>query len=71
MPSKNPSVLALQAALRAARDNEARWMEMSPSASDDFERADFWASTAKLRRKEVERLERLIVEVLPESESLQ
>ena len=54
---------ALQIALRAARENEARWMEMSPEFSGDGDRMEQWASTAKLRRIEVERIETLLAEV--------
>jgi len=60
---KETSADALQIALRAARENEARWMEMSPELSDDGERMEQWASTAKLRRLEVERIETLMAEV--------
>ena len=60
---KETSADALQIALRAARENEARWMEMSPELSDHGERMEQWASTAKLRRLEVERLETLLAEV--------
>jgi hypothetical protein len=48
---------ALQAALRVARENENRWMEISADFSADPERMEQWSSTAKLRRFEVERLE--------------
>ena len=54
---------ALQIALRAARENEARWMEMSPEISADCDRMEQWASTAKLRRLEIERIETLLAEV--------
>ena len=57
---KQQSADALQIALRAARENEARWMEMSPEVSADSERMEQWASTAKLRRLEVERIEALL-----------
>ncbi len=60
---KGKSADALQIALRAARENEARWMEMSPEISDDGERMEQWASTAKLRRLEIERIETLLAEV--------
>src|ERR1035437_3734817 len=50
-------------ALRAARENVARWMEMSPESSSDGDRMEQWASTAKLRRIEVERIETLLAEV--------
>jgi hypothetical protein len=60
---KERSADALQIALRAARENETRWMEMSPEFSGDSERMEQWASTAKLRRLEVERLETLLAEV--------
>ena len=51
---------ALQAALRVARENENRWMEISPDFSAEAERMEQWSSTAKLRRFEVERLEALL-----------
>ena len=60
---KEKSADALQIALRAARENEARWMEMSPESSADCDRMEQWASTAKLRRLEIERIETLLAEV--------
>jgi len=60
---KEKSADALQIALRAARENEARWMEMSPEISADSDQMEQWASTAKLRRLEVERVETLLAEV--------
>ena len=51
---------ALQSALRAARENENRWVAMSPEFTSDSERMEQWASTAKLRRHEVERIEALL-----------
>jgi len=51
---------ALQAALRVARENANRWMEISSEFSTDAERMEQWSSTAKLRRFEVERLEALL-----------
>ena len=60
---KEKSADALQVALRAARENEARWMEMSPEISADSDRMEQWAGTAKLRRLEVERIETLLAEV--------
>ncbi len=51
---------ALQSALRAARENENRWVEMSLEFSSDSERMEQWTSTAKLRRLEVERIEALL-----------
>ena len=64
---KQKSVDALQIALRAARENEARWIEMSPEISADNDRMEQWASTAKLRRSEVERIETLLAEVADSS----
>jgi hypothetical protein len=64
---KEKSADALQIALRAARENETRWMEMPPEFSDDGERMEQWASTAKLRRLEVERIETLLAEVADSS----
>jgi len=60
---KEKSADALQVALRAARENEARWMEMSPEICADSDRMEQWASTAKLRRLEIERIETLLAEV--------
>ena len=63
MLQRERSGATLQIALRAACENEARWMEMSPELSDHGERMEQWASTAKLRRLEVERIETLMAEV--------
>ena len=51
---------ALQVALRAARENENRWMEISAEFSTDPDRMEQWSSTAKLRRLEVARIEALL-----------
>ena|ERR1035437_3880078 len=59
IPSEQ-SAGALQSALRAARENENRWVGMSPEFSSDSERMERWTSTAKLRRHEVERIEALL-----------
>jgi len=48
---------ALQSALRAARENESRWLEMHAEYATDSESIEQWANTARLRRLEVERLE--------------
>ena len=58
--SRDRQIEALQAALKAARENENRWMEISAEFSTDAERMEQWSSTAKLRRLEVERLEALL-----------
>ena len=60
---REQSADALQSALRAARENENRWIEMSLEFSSDSERMEQWASTAKLRRHEVERIEALLANV--------
>jgi hypothetical protein len=57
---REQSADALQSALRAARESENRWVEMSPEFSSDSERMEQWTSTAKLRRLEVERIEALL-----------
>ena len=57
---REQSADALQSALRAARENENRWVEMSPEFSSDSERMEQWTSTAKLWRLEVERIEALL-----------
>ena len=58
--SQEQSADALQSALHAARENENRWVGMSPEFTSDNERMEQWASTAKLRRLEVERIEALL-----------
>ena len=58
--SRDQQIEALRAALRVARENENRWMEISAEFSTDAERMEQWSSTAKLRRLEVERLEALL-----------
>jgi len=58
--SRDQQIEALQATLRVARENENRWMEISPDFSADAERMEQWSSTAKLRRLEVERIEALL-----------
>jgi hypothetical protein len=58
--SRDQRIEALQATLRVARENENRWMEISPDFSAEAERMEQWSSTAKLRRFEVERLEALL-----------
>jgi hypothetical protein len=55
--SRDQNNEALQAALRVARENENRWMEISAEFSTDAERMEQWTSTARLRRLEVERIE--------------
>jgi hypothetical protein len=55
--STKKQIAALQAALKAARENENRWMEISADFSDNAELMEQWTSTAKLRRLEVERIE--------------
>jgi hypothetical protein len=58
--SRDQYVDARQAALKAARENENRWMEISAEFSTDAERMEQWTSTARLRRLEVERIETLL-----------
>ena len=58
--SRDQQIGALQATLRVARENENRWMEISPDFSADAERMEQWTSTARLRRLEVERIEALL-----------
>lgn len=53
---------ALQSALRAARENEGRWLAMHAEYATDSESQVQWASTARLRRLEVERLEAILKE---------
>ena len=58
--SRDQQIEALRAALKAARENENRWMEISAEFSTDAERMEQWTSTARLRRLEVERIEALL-----------
>ena len=58
--STDHQVEVLQAALKAARENENRWMEISAEFSTDAERMEQWSSTARLRRLEVERIGALL-----------
>ena len=58
--SRDQQIEALQVALKAARDNENRWMEISVDFSTDPERMEQWSSTARLRRLEIERIEALL-----------
>jgi hypothetical protein len=58
--SRDQQIEALQVALKAARENENRWMEISAEFSTDPERMEQWSSTAKLRRLEVARIEALL-----------
>ena len=59
-PSAKPQNIAIQSALRAARENEKRWREMQAECSTDHEAMEQWSATAKLRRLEVERLEAIL-----------
>jgi len=58
--SRDQQIETLRAALKAARENENRWMEISADFSTDAERMEQWSSTAKLRQLEIERIEALI-----------
>ena len=58
--SRDQQIETLQTALKAAHENENRWMELSAEFSMDAERMEQWSSTAKLRRLEVERIEALL-----------
>jgi hypothetical protein len=53
----------LRSALRTARENEQRWMEISPEFLTDPERREQRSATAKLRRLEVERIETLLLKI--------
>jgi hypothetical protein len=61
----------LQAALRVARENENRWIEISAEFSTDAERMEQWSSTVKLRRLEVERIEALLASAAEPSDLTQ
>jgi hypothetical protein len=58
--SRDQQIEPLLVALKAARENENRWMEISAEFSTDPDRMEQWSSTAKLRRFEVERIEALL-----------
>ena len=60
--SRDQQIEMLQSALKTARENENRWMEISAEFSTDPERMEQWSSTARLRRLEVERIEALLAE---------
>ena len=60
----------LQAALRVARENENRWMEIYAEFTD-AERLEQWSSTARLRRLEVERIEALLASATEPSDLTQ
>jgi hypothetical protein len=68
-PLKDQRADELLAALSAARENEKRWQEMSLEFSADNQGLEQWASTAKLRRLEVERIEALLAGVPGPSDS--
>ena len=59
-PPRDQDAAALQTALRAAHENERRWLDMSAEFSSDSERMEQWRSTAKLRRIEIERIQALL-----------
>ena len=59
-PAQEAKNSALQSALRTARENERRWLEMHEEYLTDRDSEEQWAATAKLRRLEVERLEALL-----------
>ena len=69
--SRDQQIDTLQAALKAARENENRWMEISAEFSTDAERMEQWSSTAKPRRLEVERIEPLLASAAEPSGSAQ
>ena len=50
----------LHSALRAARENENRWLGLNAEYATDSEAMEQWANTARLRRLEVERIEALL-----------
>ncbi|MDR3745329.1 MAG: hypothetical protein P4K80_04275, partial [Acidobacteriaceae bacterium] len=68
---REQSAEALQSALLAARENENRWVGMSPEFSSDSERMEQWTSTAKLRRLEAERIEALLAKLSGQCETKQ
>ena len=56
-PPVDQSTEALESALRAALENERRWMEVCPELSSDSEQMEQWTSTTKLRRLEANQTE--------------
>jgi hypothetical protein len=60
--SREQQDLGLQTALRVARENESRWLEMHAEYATEGESQEQWANTARLRRLEVERLETILKE---------
>ena len=65
-PPRNQSTKALGSALRAAHENDRRWMKVCPGFSSDSEQTEHWT---KLRRREAEGIETLLANV-PEPSSL-
>jgi hypothetical protein len=51
---------ALRSALRVAQENEDRWIKLYPEVSGGSEGVERWLETARLRRREVERIEKLL-----------
>jgi hypothetical protein len=52
---------AVLAEIQKARENQTRWLEMSPGLSAEPEEIAQWAKIESLRRHEVERLERILI----------
>jgi hypothetical protein len=62
---------ALKSALQSARENEKRWLEMSLESLAGDESVEQWASIARLRRLEVERIETLLRQMIEDRRLLQ
>jgi hypothetical protein len=60
--SRKESNAELHSALRAARENEKRWLGMNAEYATDSEAIEQWANTARLRCLEVERIEALLAQ---------
>lgn len=60
--SRKQGNIGLHCVLRAARENENRWLGMNAEYATDSEAMEQWANTARLRRLEVERIEALLAQ---------
>jgi len=57
---RNETEGSLQTEIQRARENQARWLEMSPALYAEPEEIEQWAKIADLRRQEVEKLTELL-----------
>ena len=53
---RNETEESVRAEIQKARENKARWLEMSPALYAEPEEIEQWSKIANLRKQEVERL---------------